>query len=313
LYSPMSVQAPRAVLMVRPLYFGFNTATAASNAFQSAGAPVPADEASVLAREEFDRLAQAISAAGVEVHLFDEPEGVPGRTPDAVFPNNWVSFHADGTVVLYPMMAENRRAERRQDILEALAGKFKIREIWDLSAYEQSGRYLEGTGSVVFDHLNRMAYANHSPRTDPELLALLCGKLDYEPFLFHARDSSGKEIYHTNVLLAVGEECALVCLESVQEDHRQKLLDRLQRGGRRVISLAYGQMLRFAGNAIQLQSRDGTRLMVMSRSAHASLTGDQLHAISLESRVLSSDLPTIETLGGGSARCMIAGIHLPAL
>jgi hypothetical protein len=309
----MSIQVPTAALMIRPRYFGFNEATASTNAFQTSLANVTAEKVWSAARAEFDEFAEKIHNAGVRLFLFDEADAGPGYTPDAVFPNNWVSFHHDGTVVLYPMMAENRRSERRLDIIDSLEEHFIIRRRLDLTRAEVQGRYLEGTGSVVFDHVNRLAYANRSPRTDAGLLDELCVELNYQPFLFDAADTSGKAIYHANVLMALGEDFVIICSACLAPGDRLGLLGVLERDGHRVVDISYEQMHRFAGNAIQLESTKGEKILVMSESAFRSLNRDQLRQLENRNTLLYSSLSTIESIGGGSARCMIAGIHLPTI
>ena len=307
----MSIQAPAAALMIRPCYFGFNEATASTNAFQTSLANATAEKVWSAARAEFEAFAEKLQDAGVRLFVFDEADAGPGHTPDAVFPNNWVSFHQDGTVVLYPMMAENRRSERRPDIIDSLAGHFIIRRRLDLTKAEVQGRYLEGTGSIVFDHVNRVAYANRSPRTDEGLLDELCAELDYRPFLFDAADKSGKAIYHANVLLALGEDLAIICSACLATADRLGLLGVLEHDGHRIVDISYEQMHCFAGNAIQLENTKGEKILVMSESAFRSLNRDQLRLLENSNTLLFSGLSSIESIGGGSARCMIAGIHLP--
>jgi Uncharacterized protein conserved in bacteria containing a pentein-type domain len=259
------------VLMIRPVRFMGNPQTSASNVFQQLGA-LSQEEAQRLARAEFDALVTALSEAGVRVHVVDDtPEP---HTPDSIFPNNWVSFHADGTVVLYPMMAENRRLERRLDILDALQAKgFSIRRIVDLSSSEQHGKFLEGTGSLVLDRINSVAYACLSPRTDTDVLARFANELGYELEVFEAIDAAGVPIYHTNVLMWIGERVAAVCAESIRGDARTRVCRRLRDSGREVVELDAQQMHAFAGNMLELRTERGERVLAMSTTAHDALNG----------------------------------------
>jgi hypothetical protein len=304
-------QSAGAVLMVRPAAFGWNRETAASNAFQrqAAGAAGP-DR--VRALVEFDALVGALGAAGVVVHALAEPG--PGACPDAVFPNNWVSLHHDGTVVVYPMMAPSRRIERRMELIariEELAG-YGVSRLLDLSQHELSGRFLEGTGSVVFDHAGRVAYACRSPRTDESVLRELCEELGYEAVAFEASDAAGVPVYHTNVLLSVGTRSAILCAEAVSGSQRGALLERLRSSGRRVVTIDLAQMAQFAGNALELRANDGRSVLAMSDAAWWAFgpAGRELLRDCVDA-VVASPVPTIERLGGGSVRCMLAEVFLP--
>ncbi len=230
--------------------------------------------------------------------------------PDAVFPNNWISFHADGTVVTYPMYAPLRRQERREDVIENLADRFSILEKIELERHEQENVFLEGTGSMVLDRANRIAYACISQRTDPALLEKWCARMQYRPFTFHAR-YAGQDIYHTNVMMAIGEGIAVVALEVVEPSRQQALRDQLLTTGHEVVELTADQVGSFAGNMLALKNQRGEQLMVMSRSAYDSLTPVQRERIGRYARLLHSDVTTIETIGGGSVRCMIAENFLP--
>jgi hypothetical protein len=297
-------------MMVRPASFGWNAETAGSNRFQafSPGAGVAADAAIA----EFDALAARLTEAGVTVHAFaDRPEPA---CPDAVFPNNWVSLHADGTVVLYPMLAPSRRRERRLDLLLDLEqrGGFRVERLLDLTHHELHGRFLEGTGSVVFDHVARIAYACRSPRTHTAVLEELCDEIGYEPVAFDAADASGVPVYHTNVMLSIGTGYALVCAEAVPAAQRDALLARLSAAGRRVLAVDHAQMASFACNVLELRGSDGTRVLAGSRRALDSLAPLQREALAAcVDRRLAVPVPTIEAAGGGSVRCMLAEIFLP--
>lgn len=295
--------------MVRPVRFEGNPQTAASNRFQGRatgdGAPQPA------ALREFDGLVAALRGHGVETIVVEDT--AEPHTPDSIFPNNWVSFHADGRVVLYPMAAANRRAERRTDIIETLAGDqgFQVREVVDLTHHEREGRYLEGTGSLVLDRANRVAYACLSSRTHLDPLGEFAQRMGYDVVAFDAVDREGVPIYHTNVLMNVGEELAVVCAEAIpREDQREAVLERLRDAGRDVLTLDYAQLGAFAGNMLELRVKRG-RLVAMSRRAYDSLGDDQRRRIDANGDTLVADIATIEDHAGGSVRCMLAEVHLP--
>jgi hypothetical protein len=300
------------VMMVRPVAFAGNPQTQASNSFQQrdSGAVEAANQAAAL--REFHALAAALQRAGVNVHVFDDtPEP---HTPDSIFPNNWVSFHADGSVVLYPMLAENRRLERRLDLLEALSVKhrFHTARVIDLTHHESTGVYLEGTGSLVLDRLHRIAYACVSPRTDLDVLGDFAQQLDYDIVAFEAHDAAGAAIYHTNVLMSVGERFAAVCLDAIREDERAGVLDQLRATGRVVVELTLQQMASFAGNMLELGSSRTGSVVAMSTQALDALTAGQRTALEANAGpIVAVPIPTIEKLGGGSVRCMLAEVHLP--
>lgn len=301
-------QSAAAVLMVRPHRFGPNPQTLASNAFQRiVGAEV--HDAALI---EFDALAAALRAAGVEVMAVDDTPEPP--TPDALFPNNWFSTHADGTIVLYPMCAPNRRAERRLELLTDLRERgFRCHRLVDLSMHELDGRFLEGTGSLVLDRLQRRAYACLSPRTDPQLLELWCEELGYRAFAFEAVDRDQRAIYHTNVMLALGTGWAVVCGAAVVDAARRAdLMAALADGGRSVVDIDLGQMHGFAGNILELRDRHGGPVIAMSARAFAALRPEQRAMLERHGRLVASPVPTIEDAGGGSVRCMIAELFLPA-
>lgn len=304
-------QLARAVLMIRPARFESNPQTAASNRFQGRTGRTPGEQQAA-ALAEFERLREALDAAGVRVLAFDDtPEP---HTPDAVFPNNWVSFHADGTVVLYPMEAENRRLERRPDIVEALAARhgFLVREIIDLSHHETAGHFLEGTGSLVLDRVNRIAYACLSSRTHLDPLGEFAQRMDYDVLAFEAVDEGGAPIYHTNVLMNVGEALAVICAEAIARgDQRAAVLESLAKSGHEVIQLTMAQLQAFAGNMLELRSRSGTRVVVLSQQALDSLTTEQRDRLHSNGDVVSVPIDLIEASAGGSVRCMLAEIHLP--
>jgi hypothetical protein len=304
-------QAASAALVVRPACFGWNAETQASNRFQREAADLVA-VAQERALVEFDGLVSGLQAAGVEIFVGEDD--VDARCPDAVFPNNWVTLHADGTVVLYPMLAPCRRRERRLDLVAMLAerGGFRVQRLLDLTHYEATGQYLEGTGSVVFDHVGRVAYAALSPRTHLAPLQELCAELGYEPCVFAAADAAGAAIYHTNVMLAVGSRFAVVAAECIEAARRGDVLQRLRASGRDVLEIDAAAMAAFAGNVLELRSGTGERVLAMSQSAATAFGAAGLarlrHSVD---RVVAAPVPTIETLGGGSVRCMLAEVFLP--
>jgi hypothetical protein len=303
-------QSADAVLLVRPASFGWNPETAGSNRFQSTAAGD--EDAAGRARAECGALAAALAAAGVEVHAFED-RAAPA-CPDAVFPNNWLSLHADGTVVLYPMLAPNRRQERRLDLVLALEsrGHRRVERLLDLSHHELRGRYLEGTGSVVFDHRARVAYACRSPRTHEAVLEELCDELGYAAAMFDAADAAGVPVYHTNVLLSIGTGFAIVCAEAVAAAQREALLARLAAGGRRVLELDRAAMACFAANVLELRGTGGRPVLAASQRAFEGLGPRGRAALGqCVERSVVVPVPTIETLGGGSVRCMLAEIFLP--
>ena len=304
-------QLASAVLMIRPARFQSNPQTAESNRFQGKTSVTPAEQhAAALA--EFEALVKALEGAGIRVTVFDDtPEP---HTPDAIFPNNWVSFHADGTAVLYPMEAPNRRTERRRDVIESLADDhgFVVRNVIDLTYHEKDGHFLEGTGSMVLDRANRIAYACLSSRTHLDALGEFAQRLDYEVLAFDAVDQHGAAIYHTNVLMNVGEKIAVVCDEAIpRKEQRKAVMESLAASGHEVIRLTFAQLNAFAGNMLELRSSDGQRVTAMSDQARRSLTGEQLAKLSQNGAILSAPIDTIECSAGGSVRCMLAEIHLP--
>ena len=298
--------------MVRPARFGFNPQTAASNAFQHAGdSTVHPPEVHEAALREFDALAERLANAGVRVIMAHDTVDPP--KPDAIFPNNWVSFHRDGTVVLYPMMAINRRLERREEVIHevAAAGTFRITRTVDLCHHEDRGRYLEGTGSLVLDRPRHVAYANVSPRTDLDALGEFAQQLDYDLVTFESVDAAGRPVYHTNVMMAIGGDFAVVCSESILELRcRDAVHATLRASGREIIEITLAQMQAFAGNALEL-APPGSRVIALSSTAWASLQPRQRRALERHGEVLAADIPVIERFGGGGVRCMLAEVHLP--
>jgi hypothetical protein len=311
-------QSAAAVLMVRPANFGFNPETAASNVFQHApeavrSSPAPApSEHQTLALREFDAFSECLRRAGMNV-VIAEDTAEPVK-PDALFPNNWVSFHGDGTVVLYPMLAPNRRMERREELIRqvTVAGAFRVTRTVDLSYREQEGKYLEGTGSLVLDRVHRVAYANISPRTDLDVLGEFAQQLDYDLVTFEAVDGAGTPVYHTNVMMAIGAGFAVVCGASIAElRHRDAVYSKLRAAGREIIDISLEQMHQFAGNLLELASAE-SNLIALSTTAWRSLDARQRRMLEKHGNILAADIPIIERYGGGGVRCMLAEIHLPA-
>jgi hypothetical protein len=296
------------LLMIRPASFGFNEQTAQSNAFQQNNPEL--QQVAHKALQEFDAFVALLRSRGVTVNVIEDT--AEPHKPDAIFPNNWVSFHENGDVLLYPMQAANRRWERREDVVRKLEDQFTVNHIIDLSRFELQEKFLEGTGSMVLDRENKIAYACLSPRTDAEVLETFCQHLQYHAVTFKAFDAQQKAIYHTNVMMCVGNKFAVICLESVtNESERETLKQSLQNTGKEVVEITLSQMNRFAGNMLQVQGADGKSLLVMSESAYQSLTQAQVTALSKYAELLPANLHTIETIGGGSARCMLAEVHLP--
>lgn len=302
-------QAPSSIFMVNPNHFGYNDQTAETNTFQTEVSAKLESEVEAKAKSEFETFISTISEHGIEVFVFDPP--IDQVCPDAIFPNNWITFHEDGKVILYPMLAENRRSERNYSILDTIKTSFQIKQVIDLTSEEDQGRILEGTGSIVFDHVNKIAYANESPRTNRELFFEVCELLGYEGELFKATDIYGIDIYHTNVLMNIGSGYAVICINAIDPGDQKRVIQRLENNGLEVIEIDHTQMNSFAGNMIEVENLDGERFLIMSESAYSSLNEYQKDRLSRYANFLYSDLNTIESIGGGSARCMIAGIHLP--
>ncbi len=300
------LQAPNAVVMIRPHHFQSNPETRDDNAFQT----LSHDSDHATARSaltEFDAAVARLRRAGVTVHVFEDT-GVD--TPDSVFPNNWFSTHAGGHIALYPMYAPNRRKERRWDVIETLKQSYRVQDVIDYSGLEQDNLALEGTGAMVLDHIGRIAYVAKSNRADPVLLERFCTHFNFEPMVFEAKDARGRDVYHTNVLMGIGTEYALICLDMITDPKRRAAVQaRLEETGREVIALTMAQINEFAGNAIELTG--DTRVLALSARALAALRPDQVAVIEQSATLLPLAVPTIET-AGGSVRCMIAGVHLSA-
>jgi hypothetical protein len=309
--SGQEPQSARTVLMVRPASFGFNPQTAASNAFQQPADPPGDTDVQRLVLAEFEGLAMGLQRAGVEVLIASDT--LHPQKPDAVFPNNWVSFHSDGTVTLYPMLAPNRRWERREDILEQVVrdGRFHVSRTVDLTHREAEGKYLEGTGSLVLDRAHRMAYASLSPRTDLDVLGEFAQLLDYELVTFEGRDTAAQPVYHTNVVMAIGTRFAVVCGEAIDLPvHRDAVFNKLRASGHDIVDISLRQMQEFAGNLLELAPAGG-RVIALSTTAWRSLDTAQRRILESHAELLPVNIPTIERIGGGGVRCMLAEIHLP--
>lgn len=298
--------------MIRPVRFAGNEQTAQSNSFQQLRCATDGTSVQNKALIEFNGLADALGRAGVQVHIFEDT--TEPHTPDSIFPNNWVSFHADGSVVLYPMLAQNRRLERRPAIIAELNSQhgFHVTRTVDLTHREAEQKFLEGTGSLVLDRINRVAYACLSPRTDMDVLGEFAQRLDYDIAAFEAVDADGAAIYHTNVLMSVGTRFAAICGECIEPARRDTVIGMLRASGRTLIELSYSQMNCFAGNMLELRTAAGGTLVAMSDAALTSLSPAQKAQLeAVAGPIVSSAIPTIERLGGGSVRCMLAEVHLP--
>jgi hypothetical protein len=306
--SAAHAQSPDSVLMIRPSRFYANPETAADNAFQR-DANRDVDALTLAARNEFDAAVQTLRTAGVKVHVFEDT--AQPEKPDAVFPNNWISTHHDGRIALFPMYSNLRRSERRQDIVQELRKHYRVTEVINYSAFEDEGCYLEGTGSLVLDHLNKFAYVSLSNRSNPKVIQRFAEDFSYEAVTFASIGSDGRPIYHTNVMMCIGTAFAMVGLDMIPSTaERQEVRARLEETGKEVVELSADQIANFAGNAIELQNRGGEKLLVLSSRAAEALTTEQRERLTRYAELMQLEIPTIE-LGGGSARCMMATIHLP--
>ena len=307
-------QTTSSLLMIRPVAFRMNEQTAVNNYYQKVlGNLLPAT-VNAKAQQEFDAFVSKLQAVGVDVTVVDDT--LNPDTPDSIFPNNWISFHQNGDVVLYPMFAENRRSERREDILDMLEDKgFQIENIVDYTSAEDDGFFLEGTGSLLLDRANGNAYCALSPRADEELFIEFCEDFDMAPVIFNAYQTINNErklIYHTNVMMCLGTTFAVICADCIDDKQERKfVLEQLKKSGKEVILISEAQVNNFAGNMLELVGANQQKLLVMSAAAHQSLTADQLAKLEKHAQILSSSLDTIEACGGGSARCMMAEIFLP--
>jgi len=309
----LAQQITNTILMIRPVAFRMNEETAVNNYFQE-NIDLKNSEINTKAQAEFDAFVAKLRAVGVQVIV--EHDDLKMDTPDSIFPNNWVSFHDSGIVGLYPMFAENRRRERREEVMDRLESEgFVIEGYMDYTSAEEEDLFLEGTGSLLLDRVHKKAYCALSPRADEELLIEFCEDFDYFPVVFTANqnvDGVRMPIYHTNVMMALAEDFAVICLDTIDDAAEKKnVVQHLKQDGREIIMITQAQMHQFAGNMLQVKGANNTKYMVMSKAAHESLTAEQIEAIETHCEILSSDLETIETCGGGSARCMMAEVFLP--
>jgi hypothetical protein len=308
-------QTTNSILMIRPVAFRMNEQTAVNNYYQKVLDGLLPATVNAKAQQEFDVFVEKLRSVGVDVTVVDDREN--SDTPDSIFPNNWISFHENGDVALYPMFAENRRLERREDILDTLEEKgFVIDNIMDYTSAEADGFFLEGTGSILLDRENGKAYCALSPRADEELFIEFCEDFEFTPVIFEAFQTVNKErklIYHTNVMMCIGETFAVICADCIDDKKERKMvLESLKGDEKEIILITEEQVNNFAGNMLEVKGTDDRRYLVMSSSAHQSLTKKQIAQLEEHVTILSSSLDTIEACGGGSARCMMAEIFLPS-
>ena len=306
-------QITNTLLMVRPVSFRMNEQTAVNNYFQE-GLQLSNEEINAMAREEFDAFVAKLRDVGVHVIVIEDDKKLD--TPDSIFPNNWVSFHEDGTAAIYPIFAENRRRERRAEVFEKIEEEgYVIENVVDYTEAEQEHLFLESTGSLLLDRVHEKAYCALSPRASEELVIEFCEDFEFTPVLFTAyQDVDGKRmpIYHTNVMMCLAENFAVICLDSIDDPaERKNVVRHLKADGKEIVEISEAQMHNFAGNMLQVQGAEGKKYLVMSEAARKSLTSQQVAAIEKHCEILSSRLETIETCGGGSARCMLAEVFLP--
>ena len=305
------MQTTDTVLMIEPIAFGYNAQTAENNYFQ-----VEQKDSDIQqkALSEFNNFVEKLRSKGINVITIKDT--LEPHSPDSIFPNNWVSFHKDGKVVLYPMFAPNRRVERREDILETIKNQgFKIDKVDDLSHFENEDRFLEGTGSMIFDHDYKIAYGSVSLRLDEDLFRKFCAEFGFTPVVFHSFQNVGDQrlpIYHTNVMMCIADQFAIICLDCIDDElEREKVQEVIKSTDKELIEISEDQMQQFAGNMLQVRNSEGKTFLVMSETAFKSLTKEQISGIEKYSEIIYSDLHTIETNGGGSARCMLAEVFLP--
>ena len=305
------MQTTDTVLMIEPIAFGYNAQTAENNYFQ-----VEQKDSDIQqkALSEFNNFVEKLRSKGINVITIKDT--LEPHSPDSIFPNNWVSFHKDGKVVLYPMFAPNRRVERREDILETIKNQgFEIAEVDDFSHFENDDKFLEGTGSMIFDHDHKIAYGSVSLRLDEELFRKFCAKFGFTPVVFHSFQNVGDQrlpIYHTNVMMCVADQFVVICLDCIDDEmEREKVQEVIKSSGKEIIEISEDQLQQFAGNMLQVNNSEGKKFLVMSETAYKSLTPEQIQNIEKYCEIIYSDLNTIEVNGGGSARCMLAEVFLP--
>ncbi|CAA7391736.1 citrulline utilization hydrolase CtlX [Chryseobacterium fistulae] len=307
------MQTTDTVLMIEPIAFGYNAETAENNYFQ---VEQKGSDVQEKALKEFNAFVEKLRNKGIDVITIKDT--LQPHTPDSIFPNNWVSFHKDGKVVLYPMFANNRRVERRNDILETIKSKgFTIKDIDDWSSSEANEKFLEGTGSMIFDHDHKIAYGSVSLRLDESLFREFCEKYGFTPIVFHSFQTVGGDrlaIYHTNVMMCVADKFVVICLDCIDDMlERNKVIETIKNSGKEIVEITEDQMQQFAGNMLQVQNREGEKFLVMSETAYKSLQADQVSTIEKYCEIIHADLNTIEVNGGGSARCMLAEVFLPKM
>lgn len=310
----MKNQSTQTILMIRPVAFRMNEQTAINNYYQKVLDNLTPETVNAKAQAEFDTFVNKLKAVGVNVLVVNDT--LSPDTPDSIFPNNWVSFHQDGSVVLYPMFAENRRFERREDVLDTLEEKgFLIENIYDFTSAEEDHLFLEGTGSIILDRTNEIAYCALSPRADEELFIEFCEELEYSPVVFNAFqtvENQRKPIYHTNVLMCIGSSFAVLCADAIDDlKERKMVMQQLRSSGKELILITEDQVNNFAGNMLEVVGTNDKKYVVMSTSAYSSLTENQQKTLEKHTEILHSSLDTIEACGGGSARCMMAEVFLP--
>lgn len=303
------LQTAPCVLMVRPSNFSFNKQTAGDNAFQTSPSELSEDDIQKLAIIEFDNVVEELESRGIKVLVHEDSEK-PVK-PDAIFPNNWLSTHRDGTIITYPMYAENRRLERDESLLDRINELYEVNKRYSFEQYEEQGMYLEGTGSMILDRVNNIVYACISERTSVELLDKFCVLRDYEKLVFTATDKNGVRVYHTNVMMTIGRDFSVICLDTIRdEEEREMVVSSLKKSGKEIIDISMEQMTAYAGNMLQVENKDGEAFLLMSEQARASLSDEQYQALRERTRIASVKIDTIEKYGGGSIRCMLAEIFL---
>ncbi|KOY85428.1 amidinotransferase [bacterium 336/3] len=303
------MQTTSHLLMIRPAAFGFNPETAQTNVFQKKASDF-SEEIHTRALAEFDYMVELLRKEDLNVMVIDDT--IEPYKPDAVFPNNWITTHQEGVIVLYPMQAPNRRVERRQDIVEILQKQYKVHNVVNLSHYESKGKFLEGTGSMIFEHTHKIAYASLSTRTNTEVLDRFCNSMRFQPITFQAVDEFDKPIYHTNVLMSVGDKFVIICMDAIKElSDQEDLIASFRKTQKEVFKISYEQMKNFVANCLEVTNNKGEKILILSERAYQHLEESQKKRLENYVKLLPCPLNTIETYGGGSARCMIAEIFLP--
>lgn len=296
-------------MMVRPSHFGYNAQTAENNAFQTKETDLSSDDIKQRAKDEFDAFVNKLRSNDIEIIVIEENDDIV--RPDSVFPNNWITFHHNGTMITYPMYAPSRRIERREDVINMMKDRFDVKRMVRFEDYENSNQFLEGTGSMILDRINRIVYACLSPRTDAKLLDEFCHWAEYKKEEFHAVDEDGIDIYHTNVMMAMGDTFVVICMDTIRDKSERKRLEKIfKKTNKEIIDISLSQMGSFAGNMLQVQNNEGKTFLVMSQQAFESLNESQIQQIKKHTHILYSDISTIEKFGGGSARCMMAEVFL---